>query len=110
MVPKCPNLFLKKKSEKFFYLKSFCSFTSTNKEINLKLIKKMENLAISMANKFIKGSSFTKLTPSNKKVELILVANFWNGVAIFGTPSSLYGKSKSFYILFRNNNQVFKLS
>ncbi len=70
----------------------------------------MENLAISMANKFIKGSNFTKLTPSNKKQELILIANFWNGVGIYGTPSSLYGNSKSFYISFKNNNQVFKLS
>jgi hypothetical protein len=70
----------------------------------------MENLVISMANKFIKGSAFTKLKPSNKKQELILIANFWNGVGIYGTPSSVYGNSKSFYVSFRNNNQIFKLS
>ena len=70
----------------------------------------MENVAISMANKFIKGANFTKLVASNKKQELILVANFWNGVGIYGTPSSIYGSSKSFYVSFKNNNQIFKLS
>jgi hypothetical protein len=70
----------------------------------------MENLAISMANKFIKGSNFTSLVASNKKQELILIANFWNGVGIYGTASSLNGRSKSFYVSFKNNNQIFKLS
>jgi hypothetical protein len=70
----------------------------------------MENLSISMANKFIKGSNFKKLIPSNKKTELILIANFWNGVGLYGTPSSLYGNSKSFYVSFRNDNRFFKLS
>jgi hypothetical protein len=70
----------------------------------------MENVAISMANKFIKGANYTKLVASNRKVELIQIVNFWNGVGLYGTPSSLYGNSKSFYISFRNNNQIYKLS
>jgi hypothetical protein len=70
----------------------------------------METLAISMANKFIKGSNFTKLISSNKKQELVLVASFWNGVGLYGTPSSVYGNSNSFYISFKNNNQIFKLA